>query len=136
MSELTRFGVSLDKDLLDKFDDHIKKQSYETRSKAISDLIKASVEADVINEEGTLAGAITFLYCHHNKDLVSKLLEVQHETHDLIVSMQHIHLDHDTCLEILAVRGQCLQVRELYYKIKALKGVKLASISATSISDL
>ncbi len=134
MSELTRFGVSLEKDLLDKFDDHIKKQSYETRSKAISDLIKENVESNILDSTGTLAGAVTFLYSHHNKDLVSKLLEVQHETHDLIISMQHIHLDHDTCLEILAVRGESSKVRALYYKIKPLKGVKIASISATSIS--
>ncbi len=133
MSELTRFGVSLDKDLLELFDKQIKAQSYETRSKAISDLIKEYVEADIINAEGVLAGAVTFLYSHHNKDLVSKLLEVQHESHDLIISMQHIHLDHDTCLEILAIRGESSLVKSLYYKIKALKGIKLASISATAI---
>ena len=65
---------------------------------------------------------------------MSKLLEVQHESHDLIISMQHIHLDHDTCLEILAIRGESSLVKSLYYKIKALKGIKLASISATAIS--
>ena len=111
MSVLTRCGVSLEKDVLDKFDDHIKKQSYETRSKAISDLIKEHIEADIINSDGMLAGAVTFLYSHHNKDLVSKLLEVQHETNNLIVPMQHIHLDHDICLEILAVRGKSSDVR-------------------------
>lgn len=134
MSELTRFGVSLDKDLLELFDKQIKAQSYETRSKAISDLIKEYVEADIINADGVLAGAITFLYSHHNKDLVSKLLEVQHESHDLIISMQHIHLDHDKCLEILAIRGESSLIKSLYYKIKALKGIKLASISVTAIS--
>ncbi len=131
MSELTRFGVSLDKDLLELFDNQIKAQSYETRSKAISDLIKEYVESDIINADGVLAGAVTFLYSHHNKDLVSKLLEVQHDSHDLIISM---HLDHDTCLEILAIRGESSLVKSLYYRIKALKGIKLASISATGIS--
>ena len=134
MSELTRFGVSLDKDLLELFDNQIKAQSYETRSKAISDLIKEYVESDIINADGVLAGAVTFLYSHHNKDLVSKLLEVQHDSHDLIYSMQPIHLDHDTCLEILAIRGESSLVKSLYYRIKALKGIKLASISATGIS--
>lgn len=133
MSELARFGVSIDKNLLELFDKQIKAQSYETRSKAISDLIKEYVEADIINADGVLAGAVTFLYSHHNKDLVSKLLEVQHDNHDLIVSMQHIHLNHDICLEILAVRGESSLVKSLYYKIKALKGIKLASISATAI---
>ena len=133
MSELTRFGVSLEKDLLDTFDSHIKKQSYETRSKAISDLIKEYIEADIINSTGMLAGAITFLYNHHNKELISKLLDAQHGCHDIIISMQHIHLDRNTCLEILAVRGKSDEVRSLYYKIKTLKGVKLATISVTSI---
>ena len=95
---------------------------------------KEYVESDIIQADGVLAGAVTFLYSHHNKDLVSKLLEVQHESHNLIISMQHIHLDHDTCLEILAIRGESKDVKSLYYKIKALKGVKLASISATAIS--
>lgn len=133
MSELARFGVSIDKNLLELFDKQIKTQSYETRSKAISDLIKEYIDADIINADGVLAGAVTFLYSHHNKDLVSKLLEVQHDNHDLIVSMQHIHLNHDICLEILAVRGESSLVKSLYYKIKALKGIKLASISATAI---
>lgn len=134
MSELTRFGVSLDKDLLKLFDKQIREQSYETRSKAISDLIKEYIDSDIINADGILAGAVTFLYSHHNKDLVSKLLEVQHDSHDIIISMQHIHLDHDVCLEILAIRGESSFVKSLYYKIKALKGIKLASISATAIS--
>lgn len=134
MSELARFGVSIHKNLLELFDKQIRTQSYETRSKAISDLIKEYVESDIINADGVFAGAVTFLYSHHNKDLVSKLLEVQHDNHDLIISMQHIHLDHDICLEILAVRGESSLVKSLYYKIKALKGVKLASISATAIS--
>lgn len=133
MSELARFGVSIDKNLLELFDKQIKTQSYETRSKAISDLIKEYVDADIINADGVLAGAVTFLYSHHNKDLVSKLLEVQHDNHNLIISMQHIHLNHDICLEILTVRGESSLVKSLYYKIKALKGVKLASISATAI---
>ncbi|MDE7169673.1 MAG: nickel-responsive transcriptional regulator NikR, partial [Mucispirillum sp.] len=87
MAELTRFGVSLDRELLERFDTFIKNRSYETRSKAISDLIKESMDADIIDSSGLLAGAVTFLYSHHNKDLVSKLLEIQHDCHDIIISM-------------------------------------------------
>ena len=133
MAELTRFGVSLDRELLERFDTFIKNRSYETRSKAISDLIKESMDADIIDSSGLLAGAVTFLYSHHNKDLVSKLLEIQHDCHDIIISMQHIHLDGDVCLEILAVRGESGVIKSLYYKIKALKGIKLAQISVTGI---
>lgn len=135
MAELARFGVSIDKDLLKVFDESIKEQSYETRSKAIADLIKEYISSDVINSGGMVAGAISFLYDHHNKDLLSKLLEIQHDVHDLILSMQHIHLDHNNCLEILAVRGLSDGVRVLYHHIKALKGIKLASISVAAIGE-
>lgn len=133
MAELTRFGVSIEQKLLKVFDKRIKEQSYETRSKAIADLIKEYVSADVIEGDGTVAGAIFLLYDHHNKDMVSKLLEIQHEVHDSVLSMQHIHLDHNNCLEILAVRGPADGIRSLYHRIKALKGIKLASVSVTAI---
>ncbi len=134
MSELTRFGVSIEKELLEDFDNKLKLQSYETRSKAISDLVKEYVSQDVINGNGIVAGAVSFLYDHHNKEMVSKLLEIQHNDHDIILSMQHIHLDHHNCLEILAIRGKAEIVRNLYYKIKGLKGVKLTSINVIPIS--
>ena len=104
MSDLTRFGVSIEKELLENFDNKLKLQSYETRSKAISDLVKEYVSQDVINGDGLVAGAVSFLYDHHNKEMVSRLLEIQHQDHDIILSMQHIHLDHHNCLEILAIR--------------------------------
>lgn len=135
MSELTRFGVSLEKELLDNFDTKLKLQSYETRSKAISDLIKEYISLDIIESKGVVAGVISFLYDHHNKDLVSKLLEIQHDVHDCVLSMQHIHLDHDNCLETLAVRGIAEDIRNLFYKIKALKGVNLASISVIPVKE-
>lgn len=136
MSNLKRFGVSLDEDLLQAFDERLGSEAYETRSKAISDLIKNYIDQDIISKAtGSLSGAILFMYDHHIRDLVSKLLSIQHESHDIIISMQHIHLDHNTCLEILAVKGNADEVRNLYNKIKALKAVKKASISVSSVSE-
>ena len=40
MSNLVRFGVSLEKELLKKFDGHIKNRKYTNRSEAIRDLIQ------------------------------------------------------------------------------------------------
>lgn len=134
MSELVRFGVSLDKSLLNEFDRNIKTKGYETRSKAIEDLIKDYLAVDIMETSGgTLAGAITFLYDHHNKELLGKLLEIQHSVHDTVISMQHIHLDHDNCLEFLAVSGEADEVKNLFYQIKSLKGIKLANISVSKI---
>ncbi|MBQ3034163.1 MAG: nickel-responsive transcriptional regulator NikR [Deferribacterales bacterium] len=135
MSALTRFGVSLDKKLLETFDKHIKKHSYETRSKAIADLIKDYIDSEVISQDGIAAGVVSFMYDHHNRDTVSRLLDIQHSVHDVVISMQHIHLDHHNCLEILAVRGSTGDIRQLYHSIKALKGIKLASVSVTAVEE-
>lgn len=135
MSDLTRFGVSLEKNLLEDFDALIKEQSYETRSKAIADLIKDYLSADVLSHQGSAAGAVSFMYDHRNRETVSRLLDIQHAVHDVIISMQHIHLDHHNCLEILAVKGSTEDIRQLYHKIKALKGIKLASVSVTAVDD-
>jgi CopG family nickel-responsive transcriptional regulator len=40
MSKVFRFGISLDKDLLDKFDQIINDKNYSNRSEAFRDLIR------------------------------------------------------------------------------------------------
>lgn len=131
MAELVRFGVSLDKDLLTEFDNKIAADGYETRSKAISDLLKEYVIEKEFSSGGIVAGALTILYDHHNKDLVFSLMNMQHDYHDAVISIQHIHLDHDNCLEILAVRGDGDSIKSLYSALKTMKGVKHTSINIT-----
>ena len=54
MTELARFGISIDQRLLDSFDQLITDKGYVNRSEAIRDMIRnALVEAQVENEETT-----------------------------------------------------------------------------------
>ena len=132
MSKLTRFSVSLDEALLDQFDAQIKKEGYPTRSKAVADLIGESLVEQEWKGGKEVAAAIIMVYDHHKRDLSGKLTHVQHDYHDLIVSSQHVHLDHDNCLEVVIVKGQPKKVEELAHKLKATKGVKYASLAAAS----
>ncbi|MCD8491419.1 MAG: nickel-responsive transcriptional regulator NikR [Geovibrio sp.] len=131
MAEIVRFGVSLDKDLLTEFDRKIAEEGYETRSKAVGDLLKEYVIEKEFASGGTVAGAVTILYDHHNRDLLSSLMDIQHDYHDSVISIQHIHLDHDNCLEILAVRGNSDSIKKLYTSLKIMKGIKHTSINIT-----
>ncbi len=131
MAEIVRFGVSLDKDLLTEFDRKIAEEGYETRSKAVGDLLKEYVIEKDFASGGNVAGAITILYDHHNKDLLASLMDIQHDYHDAVISIQHIHLDHDNCLEILAVRGNSNSIKKLYSSLKTMKGIKHTSINIT-----
>ncbi len=124
MGSLIRFGVSLPIELLKNFDILIKKMGYNNRSEAIRDLIRKSLIEEEWKSKKEVAGAILLVYNHHTRELVNKLLDIQHDFGKLIISVQHVHLDHDNCMEVLAVKGKTHEIKELYYKLKSVRGVK------------
>lgn len=132
MGKLYRFGVSLDKNLINKFDKHIQVSNYKNRSEAIRDLIREELVRKQWTAGSEVAGAITLVYDHHQRELVNTLMDIQHDFGKLIISTQHIHLDHHNCLEIIAVKGKAKNVQELTNKLKAQKGVKHTSLSMST----
>lgn len=132
MDKLSRFGVSIGRDLLDRFDALIAERGYASRSEAFRDLIRGSLIEEEWRKGGEVAGAITLVYDHHKKDLVGRLTDLQHDAHDLIVSTQHIHLDHDHCLEIIAVRGRAGEVGRLADALRSVKGVLQGTVNMAS----
>jgi CopG family nickel-responsive transcriptional regulator len=137
MSEVVRFGVSLEKELLDKFDRLIKEKKYSNRSEAIRDLIRENLVKREWVEGKEVAGAITLVFDHHKRDLVNILTDIQHDFYQIIISNQHIHLDQSNCLEIIVVRGKPTEVRELANKLKSNRGVKYGALSiATTGKEL
>jgi CopG family transcriptional regulator, nickel-responsive regulator len=132
MAGLFRFGVSLDKSLLDKFDRYIRERNYSNRSEAFRDLIRQELIKKEWNEGDDVAGAITLIYDHHRRDLLNKITDLQHDFQKVIISTQHIHLDHDNCLEIVAVRGKPTDVIRLADMLKSIKGVKHGTLNMSS----
>jgi len=107
MKDLVRFGVSMPVELLEEFDRYISQRNYKNRSEAIRDLIRDKLvekEWFEIGEEKEVVGAITFVYDHHKRELVNALLDVQHKHDSTVLASQHIHLDHDHCLEVTIVK--------------------------------
>jgi len=132
MTELVRFGVSLEKELLERFDSLIKTKNYNNRSEAIRDLIRHELVAREWQEGHDVAGAITLVYDHHQRELLGRMTDIQHDFQSIIISTQHIHLDHDNCLEIVAVRGTAAAVQKLADILKAIKGVRHGTLSMAS----
>ena len=129
MSNIVRFSVSLEKELLRRFDYHIKDQKYRNRSEALRDLIREDlVEREWHNNE-IVAGTITLVYDHHKSGLVHSLIRLQHDYHKMIISTQHIHLDHDNCLEVIVVHGKARALYQLTSKLKSVKGVKYGNLA-------
>lgn len=132
MNDLFRFGISLEKQLIEAFDRHIERQNYRNRSEAIRDLIRKELSQQTVTEGGIVAGAIIMTYNHHKRELVNKMLDIQHNFQSMIISTQHIHLDHHNCLEIIAVKGKSRDVEKLANLLKSQVGVKQVELSLSA----
>ena len=133
--KLVRFGVSIEEDLLARFDKLLKNQKYNNRSEALRDMIRSALVKEEWSQEENIAGGIAYVYDHHQRQLVNKLMDVQHSYHDLIVSSQHVHLDHNHCIEIVMVRGSAKKVTSLFYEMKSIKGIKHIDIIKSTIGN-
>jgi CopG family nickel-responsive transcriptional regulator len=132
MSEILRFGISIDAKLLGDFDRLIDQKGYANRSEALRDLIRASL-IDGIWEDGEeeVIGTVTLVYNHHIRDLSDKLTEHQHSFHHQIISTLHVHLDAHNCLEVLVVRGRAREIQKIADEIIGIKGVKHGKLVMT-----
>ena len=133
MGKLTRFGVSLDEELLAPFDELCRAKGYSNRSEAIRDLIrKALVQEAWQPSQGQGAGTLTLVYDHHKNDLARRLMRMKHDDHDIIVTTLHVHLDHYNCLEVLVLKGEAARVRALADRLISCRGVKHGTFSVTT----
>ncbi len=132
MGNLTRFGMSLDDNLLKEFDNLIRDKKYQNRSEAIRDLIRAAlIQSECEKDEAEIVGTVTLIYNHHEHESSEKLTSLQHVHHHQILSTMHIHLDHDNCLEVLAVRGKAKDVRHIADELIGQKGVRHGKLVTT-----
>jgi len=137
---LVRTGVALDGNLLKRFDRLLESQGYENRSEAFRDLIRDRLNDATLELNGATArsrnvfvvGAVTLIYDHHSRLLPDKLMELQHQYHQVIISTVHSHLDHDMCLEVVVVKGKLKEVQELGNRLIGLKGVQHGKLVMSS----
>jgi CopG family transcriptional regulator, nickel-responsive regulator len=129
---LERFSISLEQDLLKKFDLHLRSRRYTSRSESIRDLIRKSLVEEEWDADEEVVGVVTLVYDHHQRRLQDRITEVQHDFHPFVVSTTHIHLDHDNCLEVIIARGKADRIRTLAESLIALRGVKNGGLSAAS----
>jgi CopG family nickel-responsive transcriptional regulator len=132
MSKLIRFGVSIDANLVKKFDDLIKRENYSNRSESIRDLIREKLIKKEWMSGTSVAGTITLVYDHHKRELLNVLADIQHDFYHLIISSQHVHLDHNNCLEIIIVKGRPKEIQDLANRLKAIKGVKHGQLTTAT----
>lgn len=130
--KITRFGVSIELELLKEFDKKIKKEGYTNRSEAIRDIIRKNLIVEKIKDPNlSVIGTLTIIYNHHDGNLAEKLLDIQHSHHQEVLTTTHIHIDHHNCLEVLVLKGKVQNVVNFSDNIKSLKGIRHGELVIT-----
>ena len=124
MSNLIRFGVSIEEDLLAQFDEQIEEKGYTNRSEAIRDLIRGQIVEEEWKTGQETVATINLVYDHHTRELMGQLTHLQHSFEGEIKSVLHIHLDHHNCLEVLVVQGKGDLLKSFADKLGSIRGVK------------
>jgi len=138
LSEIVRFGVSIDQDLLENYDRLIAERGYATRSEALRDLIREALIQQKVELKSKTEGlgSLTLVYDHHASNLLEDMAGIQHDFHELILSVMHLHVSHNDCLEILALRGVVSEIVQLANRLLSLKGIKNGKLFLTLPSSV
>ena len=138
MSDIIRFGVSIEQDLLENYDRVIAERGYATRSEALRDLIREALIQQKIemNSKTPALGSLTLVYDHHASNLLQEMTQIQHNFHELILSVMHLHVNHNDCLEVIALRGIVAEIVALANGLLSLKGIKNGKLFITLPSSV
>jgi CopG family nickel-responsive transcriptional regulator len=129
MSDIVRFSVSIEDDLLERFDTYCTQGRFATRSEAIRQILRNVLTQESWKSASQSAVAtLTLVYDHHRTNLTERLLELQHKHVDMVVSTLHVHLSHDLCLEVIVLRGDAGQLQEMASELGGLKGIHKAQL--------
>ncbi|MDM7996053.1 MAG: nickel-responsive transcriptional regulator NikR [Acidobacteriota bacterium] len=132
MSSLIRTGISLDRELLERFDRMIEQKGYNKRSEAIRDIVRDHfVEEDVLSNKVVVA-TLTLVYDHHQPKLSEQLIAAQHDYKGQVLASTHVHLDHHNCLEVIILKGRGTEAKTFADQILSLKGVKHGKLVLTN----
>jgi CopG family nickel-responsive transcriptional regulator len=128
---MQRITLSIDDDLAHTLDDHMKRHRYASRSEALRDILREVQARERLEESRPAAGrqrfcvaTLSYVYDHETRDLGRRLTQAQHKHHDLQVATLHVHLDHESCLEVAVLRGPAAAVRDLAGETTSQRGVR------------
>lgn len=132
---MERITISLDDDLLADFDRYMHEKGYSNRSEAIRDMVRERLESKRLASDraGRCVACLSYIYNHHERELVRRLTDAQHAHHDLVRSTMHVHLDHENCMEIAVLEGETAAVRRFADSVTAETGVRHGKLNAVPV---
>ncbi len=135
--DLSRIGISLPKNLLDRFDEILNYRGYSSRSEGIRDAIRTYITyykwmSDV---KGEREGIVTMVYDHDQRGLLVMLTDIQHEYNKIIKASLHSHVTHNRCLEVILVHGDGSELKAFAERLMSQKGVESVKLTTINVEE-
>lgn len=123
---MQRVTITIDDELAAEFDRFMAAHGYANRSEAIRDLARSGLQQIARKNASTrpCVAALVYVYDHDTRELAQRLTRDYHERHDLAQATLHVHLDHESCLEVTVLKGRGADVQEFADHIIAERGVR------------
>jgi len=126
---MQRFTITIDDALMASVDALMARRGYANRSEAVRDMLReAAMRESAMAGETPCVAVLGYVYDHETRALAQRLSRAAHDNHDLTVASLHVHLDHETCLEVSVLRGPSGAVRGLANGMTAQRGVRHANL--------
>jgi CopG family nickel-responsive transcriptional regulator len=123
---MQRVTVTLDDELLMELDQMVTMRGYQNRSEALRDLTRAALRqtAQETRPSQPCVAALVYVYDHETRELSKRLTQSFHDHHNLSLAAMHVHLDHESCMEVAVLRGQTVEVQHFADHVIAERGVR------------
>lgn len=121
---VSRFGVSLDEDLLHALDEYVEENRFANRSQAIRHLIEKNLVEKKWKCDNIVAGAIVLVFSHEKTDILKRSSEIQFDYREVVLSAQGFYLNEQNYLEIVAVKGPSWRLTEVADRLISIKGIQ------------
>ena len=128
---VSRFGVSLDEELLIALDEFVADNQFANRSQAIRHLIEKNLTEEKWKCDNIVAGAVVLVFNNQKREILKKSSEIQFEYNDVILSVQGFYLNEINYLEIIAVKGPSKRLTEVSEKLIGIKGIEHGKLVMT-----
>jgi len=129
---MRRITISVEDDLADAFEELVAVKAYVNRSEAFRDLVRKALDEAVMENnnhaQADCVASLSYVYNHHERQLASRVNQLQHDHHHVIITAQHVHLDHDNCMETVILKGKIAEVEACVNAISSQTGVTHAKV--------
>jgi CopG family nickel-responsive transcriptional regulator len=121
-----RITITLDDALMDELDQLIAARGYQNRSEAIRDLTRIGIQQSLLDADSApdCVAALVYVYDYDAREMARRLAALFHQHHDLSVATTHMHLNHESGMEVALLKGPTEAVRQLADSVLTERGVR------------